>query len=183
MKTTGKKPRSWILTVILSAAVLAYTFLIFVPMQRSIGKLRDELEQQRQYVIQGDCEFASYGQLEKELKQAHDYLGQWRETSSGGPDVDVLVGQISQIAAATGITIRRMSPSESVQLASVSRQSFQFDLEGSFSDLFEFLRQLEGLSGVIWSNQLHLEQREESGERLHCKLDLEVFTDNPDISD
>ena len=183
MKATRQKPRSWILTLGVSGAVLAYAFLVFIPMQKSIGKLRKELIKRRQHVVQADLEFASSDELELQLKQARDYLGPWRATSADRAGADVLVGQISQIAAATGITIRRMSPGELVELASVSRQSFQFEVEGSFAELFEFLRQLEGVSDVIWSNQLTLERGEKSDGRLQCKLDLEVFTDNPDISD
>jgi len=183
MKTTKRKPRSWILTLVFSAAVLAYIFFIFVPTQRSIAELRKGLEQQRQYVVQADLEYVSYGQLENELMQVEQYLEQWRDASPSERDLPVLLGNVSQIAAASGVTMRRMNPGESVELASVSQHSFQFDVEGSFSELFEFFRQLEGLSGIIWSNQLQLQRNGKSDKRLQCKLDLTVFTDNPDNSD
>ena len=46
----GKKPKSWIVTVLISGGALAYALLVFLPIQKSIAGLRSDLRERRGYV-------------------------------------------------------------------------------------------------------------------------------------
>ena len=99
------------------------------------------------------------------------------------PHLPALLGNVSQIAVDSGVTLRRMNPGDAVQLAALGQHTFQFDVEGKFDELFDFLRQIEALKGMVWANHLRLEGSDESDELLLCELSLTVFTDNRENSD
>jgi Tfp pilus assembly protein PilO len=183
MKKPKSKSRGWALTLILLGALAAYAFLVFLPAQRSLGRLREELQLQREYTAQAEVEYAVYEELDQEFQQVSTFVNQWRGVAPRDGDLPDVLGTISQFATDSGITLRRMNPTGSVDLASIGQDTFQFKIEGRFQSLFKFLRQLESLTGVVWSNDLQLKQGRDDDERLQCQLDLTVFTDNREISD
>ena len=183
MKNVKSLSGGWTLTLILLGTLGAYGFLIFVPTQRSLGRLREELEAQREYTAQAELEFASYQPLDQEFQEVSAFVQQWREVAPGEGDLPGLLGTISQFAMDAGVTLRRMNPSASVDLTTIGQDTFQFQIDGNFKQLFDFLHHLERCDAIVWFNDLQMKQSSDDSDGLQCQLDLTVFSDNRDTSD
>ena len=68
-------------------------------------------------------------------------------------------------------------------LESLTKIPLEVGCSGSFSQLYDFLRELEGLPQTIWVEDLQLGKSAVNPKDVGCKLTLAVFTDNPGNSD
>ena len=73
MSEHAAKPKSWVLTVAISGAALAYAVFVFLPAQKSIASLRSELARQRSEVLE-------LGPLETEIMELENRLVAVRST-------------------------------------------------------------------------------------------------------
>ena len=51
-KRGASKPKTWLITGLLSGLALAYLFFIFLPGQRSLGELRAQVQERHQQITQ-----------------------------------------------------------------------------------------------------------------------------------
>ena len=175
--------KSLALTLVISGAAMAYAFLIFLPIQKSIASLRSELDSKRQFILEAGKLGTRVTELTAELEQAEQVVASWREHSPSEEEMATFVGQVSVLASQAGATPGRITPGEAITLASLRRHPAEIAVEGSFSQLGNFLAELESLPKTIWISDLSLQLSSEDTDALRGEISFSVFADNSGDSD
>jgi Tfp pilus assembly protein PilO len=182
MKTSVRRS-SWIVTIPVAAAAVAYLCLCFLPESRVIGEARDQVRQEQNYVVEAARRVEVLNAAVEELRQTQAYNATWVRHAPTERDLSAAYGEIHDLAKASGATITRMDPEPPVRYETVSRTPLKVECVGSFVGICGFLERLEGLPQEIWVTELHLERsREERGPVL-CQMTLGIFASNPEDSD
>ena len=180
---TKLKHGDWIVTVPLAGLAVAYVTLVFMPGRRATAELKQQVDSKQETVTQSLGLFATLGTTNRELKQTRAYNSAWQKRAPGRGEISVLHAKIRQLAEAAGTAITRFDPDYTQVHGAICETPLAVGCTGSFAQVFEFLRQLEGLPEEIWINGLTLEKIDSSAEYMSCELDLVIFASNPDNSD
>lgn len=179
----AQNSKSLILTLLISGSALAYAFLIFLPIQRSITSLRNELAAKRQFILDAGSLGPRLAQLTVELEEAQAVVDAWREQSPSEEEMATFIGQVSVLASEAGATPGRITPREAITLASLRRHPAELAVEGTFAQLCRFVGRLESLPKTIWINDLTLQTAGENRETVRGEISFSVFADNSAKSD
>lgn len=171
------------LTLLVSGSAIAYVFFVFLPIQKSIAGLRSELDSKRKFILEAQQLGAKVIELEERMESARALVNDWREHAPSEDEMATFIGQLSVLASEAGATPGRITPRESIGLASLRRHPAELAVEGSFSQLSEFLRRLESLPKTVWITKLNIQPTRENGEALRCEITFSVFADNSGNSD
>ena len=181
-KSTSKKSRGWMITMLLAGGALAYVLLVFLPGQVKVSKLRSQLREEQHFVIQADRLISTIQQTEDELAQTNRFAADWYEDAPGESELAAVYGQVTDAARQSGISLLRFEPQPAIRLATVSQISSTLIGQGTFAEVFSFLERLEQMSPSNWISQLQMREVGENGQELQCELSLTVFADNRGIS-
>jgi Tfp pilus assembly protein PilO len=183
VSTQIKKPKSWILTVLIAGAVLAYAFFAFLPTQKSIAGLRSELAEQRKEVLERGSLEAEIVGLQSRIAVVRATLDAWREHAPTEQETATFIGVVSQLAQQAGARVERITPRSVVNMAALRQHPADLTVEGDFVQIADFLRSLEQRPETIWITRLNLTASGDAGASVRCELSFTVFTDNPGNSD
>lgn len=183
MSTQAKKPKSWILTVLISGTALAYAFFVFLPAQKSIASLRSELTQQRKAVLELGSLETEIVDLERRIAAVRTTLDAWDRHAPTEQETATFIGVVSQLAQQAGARVDRITPRGVVDMQALRQQPADLTVEGGFVQIADFLRLLEQRPETIWLTRLNLTASSEDRGSVRCELSFTVFTDNPGNSD
>lgn len=183
MKPLTKKPRSWMVTAALSATAIAYVVFVFLPGQRAIGDMRKQLHEKQQFIVQADRLVFAIERASADLQSAHEYAEGWRAEAPSEAKLAAKLGQITQRAQQSGLTLGRFDPQPVVKLDAVWQAPITLVGEGDFQQICEFLRLVETMPGTVWVQNLRLDNGGKEDGPLRCEMTLTVFADNRDISE
>lgn len=183
MSTQSKKPKSWVLTVLISGSALAYALFVFLPTQKSIASIRSELAEQRADVLElGTLENEIVG-LERRIAATRETIDTWREHAPTEQETATFIGVVTQLAQQANARMDRITPRSAVKMAALQQHPADLTVEGGFVQIADFLRMLELRPETIWVNRLNLTASGEAGVNVRCEVNFTVFADNPDNSD
>jgi Tfp pilus assembly protein PilO len=179
----AKKPRSWVLTLVLAGTAIGYVAFVFLPGQRAVGEMRRQLHEKQQFIVQADRLSFAIAKATEDVQAAHEFAEAWRSQAPSEARLAVALGRFTDHAQAAGLSVRRFDPQPPVKLETVWHSSLALAVEGSYGQMLEFLRLVESESTTTWIENLRLETAREGAGRLHCEMTLRVFADNPDFSE
>lgn len=186
MKKSMLKRRSLIITTVLATAAVAYVVLIFLPKQKAISELQAELIEKQEYILRADQLISALQLTQLELDGASAFVTDWENTA---PTKDTLFGDIESDARAAGVAMPLFDPQTVVEMETVSQVPVVIAIEGSFSEIFDFVARLEARPNTIWMEGLAVQPTEPEMiwglfplERLRCEMTLLIFADKSDFS-
>ena len=183
MSSRIRKPKSWILTVLISGVALAYALLVFLPTQKSIAGLRTELSKQRKEVLELGSLENEIVELERRITAVRQAVDQWQEHAPTEQEAATFIGVVSQLAQQAGARVERITPRAEVEMAALRQHPTDLIVDGSFGQIAGFLLLLEERPETIWITHLNLSASEKDEASVRCELSFTVFADNPGDSD
>ena len=177
-----RKHRSWIITSAIAAVSLGYTFLLFLPGQRSIDELRSKLRNRQEFISQAQGLNLAIQAAEEEAEHADEFSRAWESNAPDDEQLARLFARMTRLAREAGTTALRFEPQEVVPMHSLKRVPVRLGAQGTFQQIFGMLEGLESLPQTIWVKEMRLHATGENGGPLRCELNLEVFTVNRAIS-
>jgi Tfp pilus assembly protein PilO len=177
-----RQPRSWLITGLLATGALAYLLFGFLPGQRSISRLRSQVNERQQHILQAHGLIGPLEQTAQQLSRIRTVSETWHADS---PNHQELAGHMARLTAAartSNVALERFDPQAAVELATLSQHAVNVQLQGEFTGIFEFLRQVEQLPGSVWVRDLRL-TAQPSGSTVQGELTLTIFVDRSDSAD
>jgi Tfp pilus assembly protein PilO len=174
---------SWIVTPCLGAIAVAYLTLVWLPNRRAIKEWRDEVEAKQQLVAQGTGLSASLSASEQELDKARSLAAQWEKAAPGKRDIPALYGRVNAMAKEAGLSISRFDPQAFKLYEKLQEIPITVVGSGTYAQVFEFLRLVEGLPVTVWVESMRLERTVQNAKAVQCELTLAVFSNNQQNSD
>jgi Tfp pilus assembly protein PilO len=172
----------WTLPIVAVGLSVAYALFFFLPTQRTIAELTEQVASQQALVEQTEALSPALAATEEQIHATLQYSAAWEETSPSETSLAALFGQISALAKAAGVTTTRFDPDTPVDLARVRRIPLTIGCTGQFSQVAQFLESVERLPQTIWIANLRMETGRENRKVVQCEARLEIFADNPKIS-
>jgi len=182
MKTKLARSR-WILVAPAVAAAGAYFYFLFLPGQRSLASLHEELNAAEQFIAQVEAFGPAIEATRQQLDKTRQYVDQWEQTAPTEDGLSGVFGRINRLAKESGITTTRFEPQPAILYDSVRCLPVAVTCVGSFGQICRFLQALEGLEETIWVESLQMQRTGEDREDVECGLSLAIFADNPGDSD
>ncbi|MBW3598851.1 MAG: type 4a pilus biogenesis protein PilO [Planctomycetes bacterium] len=175
------KTTLWISSAVAAAGVVAYVALFFFPRRAEIAELRRQTEEKDRYALQAVGAAAAVAGATAELNEAARFIRDWRnEAPSEGSVIGVFRG-INQAAQTAQTKNLRIEPAPAEKLAAVWRMPVKIAVEGSFPELFGFVRELEPLSSAVWISDVEI-AAERDRKDLRMNLTLTIFGPGPEFS-
>ena len=185
MPATAKFHRgSWIVTVPIAAIAVGYVTLFFLPGKRAIDEVRNQIDQKEQYMNQTAAGVAqSLNKARQELRRTETYNDDWKKRAPAFGKLSALYGKITSLANTVGTTTTRFDPEPIAAYETIREIPIAVACNGSFPQIFEFLRGIDSLDEEVWVKEMRLGETTGDSELVSCEITLVVFGDNPDISD
>ncbi|HEV7225857.1 MAG TPA: type 4a pilus biogenesis protein PilO [Pirellulales bacterium] len=179
-----QSPRgNWLVTLPMAGIAAAFVLLIFLPGQRRIHALREEMREKQDSILAAGQTAARIHALKAELTEARQYNAQWRGRTASSAGATALCGQIAQLAQASGVTTTRFAPAAPTVIERLRRVPLTVACHGSFAQIQAFLAAVEERPRRVWLEDLKLSGVEEHGDSVQCELVLAAFVDNFEESD
>src|SRR5438094_6834318 len=176
------KPKTWLITGLLAAAAVAYVVFIFLPLQHSINKLRQQVHERRQQIMQAQSLVGTVAQTRVRLVAAREVCQQWRAQAPRQAQLITHYASLTQQAEAAGVAINRLDPLPAVELNLIAQQNVTMQFHAPFSAVFDLLHRLESLPGTLWVRDLRLHASTEGSNTLRGELTLTIFVDRADYA-
>lgn len=182
MKKSTRR-NSWIVTVPLAAAAVAYFTLSFLPERRATAEARQQIKQKQDYIVQAGGLAAVLRTAETELKRTRAYTAAWQERAPVEGGLSATYGRIHELAKAVGAKVTRFDPEPAVRYETISQIPIKMECGGPFAGICEFLEGVEKLPLVIWAEEVTVKQDGQNGKQVLCELILVVFSNNSENYD
>ncbi len=171
------KPQTWVITALLAAIAIAYVVFVFLPNQRSIGKLRAQVQERRQHIIQAQTLATTVEQARLRLTETRAVGAKWQAQSPRQAELITHFASITQQAQGSGVAIERFDPLPVLERNRLAEQSVTLQFHAPFTAIFDFITRLEKLPGTMWIRSLRLHSAAADGGKLQGELTLTIFVD------
>ena len=180
---TSPHRKTWIVALLALAFALAYLFVLYLPGRRQVSELSDDLRSKQEYLATTDTLAAMLEATRGRLDATRQYNDTWAASVPSDVDVAAILGRVNALAVASGCTPTRFDPEPVVAMDKLRRVPVALGCTGEFTQISQFLYDIETLPRFVWIDRLHIESTGEAGGLIECELDLIIFAGNPDNSD
>lgn len=174
---------NWMVTLAVTGAAVAYVMLVFLPGQKAIGQLQQQVQEKQDFLAETASVAPALLAAQDQLARAKSHEAAWREQAPDRTSLSALYGRIYELAGKAGATTTRFDPEPLVELERVTQVPIAVGVNGSFTCLYEFLRGLDALPVSIWVENVQFEKKATDGEGVDCQINAVIFADNPESSD
>lgn len=175
----SKGTRSILITLSIASAAVAYSFLVFVPSQKALARLRLQLREKQLQIVDADRLISVIAQTESTLKTAKIYAEQWEQDAPSEARLSDVYRQFATFADKSKVQLNGVRPQSTERLKTISQFRVALECSGSYSGLFEFIHLVESAAPALWIHQLEMDRPDPQKELIHCKLMVTIFVDNP----
>jgi Tfp pilus assembly protein PilO len=165
------------------ACAIAYVMFVFLPGQRAIGELNRLRHEKQQHILESTSLVEQLSVAQQRLSLTQTCSRNWRATAPDQAELVATYAGLTEAAQAAGLALRRFDPQSPVEGQLIGEHNLSLEWQGSFPQLFEFIRRLEQLPPTIWVRQFNLAAGNADGETLQGGLTLTIFVDHADNSD
>lgn len=173
---------SWIVTLPMAAIAAGYVWLAFLPGERKIKELRNELRGKQEFIMGAGQMHMQLQEATAELDETRRYNATRRPPSSASAGVSALFGEIAQLAKESGVTTTHFAPGGDTAFERVHRVPLTLACDGTYNQVQSLLAGLESTGNHIWITELKLQSIGQDGQTVHCELTLALFVEESEKS-
>lgn len=174
---------SWIITVPLAGATLAYVMLVFLPQRKAIGELGEQRQAKELFLQQASGIAAQIVQQQRELDQAARYVQRRRQCLPEEKDLAALYARVHAAVNQAGARTTRFDPQPPVVYERLRRDTLVLGCKGTFRQTNDLLGRLETMLVPPLVETFRIEKVGNSGKEASIEVMLVNYSENPDSSD
>ena len=177
------KAPAWVVTLGITVSAAAYVLLVFLPFQKSIDHLRQQLHDKRRQVVEADQLLLPLASEAERLAEIHRHTEQWARQAPGPQELAAFYSRMSEQAHRANVPLLKFEPQPPRTLQTVRQHSVVLSVQGEFEQLFDFVTRIERLPQTIWPTHLRLAQPPGGSASLQCEMTLTIFGDHAGSAD
>jgi Tfp pilus assembly protein PilO len=177
--STAFRQSSWIVTLSLAAIAIVYLKFAWLPGRRAIQEMSQQVEIRQAFLAQSTGLAAMLTGVQGELDKADAIVRQWEDASPGKRDIAQLYGTINSQAKEAHLTTGRFDPQPFVAYEKLREIPLAVSCSGTFAQIHDFLRKVEGLPATVWVESMRIEKSAQNAKDVQCELSLVIFSNNP----
>jgi len=179
MTSTIWQRKNWIVGAVLLGATSLYVWLFYLPNYRHVEALRAQLEDKNAFILQTSGKLPiQIAKAQKEVDEVRRYTQTWSERLPRLADLPQLYAKLDRVANDAGVSTTQFKPLPEVELTTLTQCPVTVEMTGTFSELFNTIRQIESLPYVLWIEDLKLDKMRQDSETITCEARLVIFTSN-----
>jgi Tfp pilus assembly protein PilO len=178
-----KRQGSWIITSSLIVLAIIYLAFIWLPSHRNLRQLQGQVESKRLFLAQATGMSGKVADMQQELDRTEAVTTAWEKSSPHKKDISTLYGKINALAKDAGLVVTRFDPQPIIEHESIQEIPVSILCSGMFSQLYDFLRDIEGVPAPIRVSYVKMERMAMNTKGVQCELSLVIYSDNPKSSD
>lgn len=167
----------WRYVALVACIAVAYAAFVYLPRQRHITSLRDEISLMRSTIDSEPGLDVQLAALQTEYDQVEAYLTPWHAASEKDIDAGRIYHVLTAEARQAGAEKLSLAPLAPTRHASLVAQPVQLGCQARFSQLHAMLKRFEQLPYVLWVRSVELSPLSPDDDLLQCELTLEFFVD------
>lgn len=168
---------SWVITFLLTILATVYLTFHWLPDHLDIRQLEAQLEAKRLFLAQSAEMSEKAAALQQELVRTETVTAKWNKTSSHNKNILALYERIDALAKDDCLKVTRFAPQPPIKYESLQEIPLSIVCSGRFSEIYDFLRDLEGLPTTMRVNFVKMEKKAGNEKDVECELGLMVFSD------
>ncbi len=177
MNQAAFQSSGWRLAALLTAAVAAYATMLWLPGRLAISAMEEQLERKRHLVAEAELLSSKLIGCRRQLDAAESAAVPWEKAAPRKKRQAEFFEKINAGADEAGLTIARFNPKSPVDHRKIYEIPLTIDGSGTFSQIYEFLRNVERLPPTLWVESLKIEKSKTGAKNVTYKVDLVGFGD------
>jgi len=173
---------SWLVTILLVALFVIHMTFVFLPGQKSITRLRSEIESRRLYIENSSETSSKLAAAQHELLEVRSYIDNWQRAANMAHRLPLLYGNIHELSKKAGTATSKFEPQMLVELATLREIPIRLACVGTFAQIHELIRSLEGMPQTTWVYSVQINKVGQNSDTVSAEINLVVISDNPRIS-
>jgi Tfp pilus assembly protein PilO len=162
--------------------VTAYVALMFLPRRAELARMQGQIAERQATAAQASRTSEEMARAARELADAKRYVEVWTATAPPPEQLIAVFRDVNQLAQSAQTRNLRLEPAPVETLAAVWRAPVKLSVEGTFAQLFQFVRGVESLSPSICLAPLEMERVDGDGQTLRMAATLTIFGPGADFS-
>ncbi len=159
-----------------TAIAVVYLALVWLPGHRAITAVQDQVESQRQFVVQAAGLPTMLAGCQRELDAAEAAVARWEKAAPRKRRLAEYFEKINVMAREAGLAVARFRPStRSLSTRRFDEIPLVIDCSGGFAHVYEFLRNVERLPATIWVESIKIENAKKNAKNVTCRVNLVGF--------
>jgi Tfp pilus assembly protein PilO len=180
MKNVRFSPAA-LIAVLSAAGAVGYVVWGFLPSKSALADLRRQIGEKDITAAEAPRVAQQIAQTTEELNAARSCAAAWSEAAVKQESLITLFRDINQLSQSAGTRNLRLEPAPVETLAAVWRAPVSVSIEGTFPQLFDFVRGVEVLSGGMEFSSLEIKRSSGESETLRMTGTLTIFGAKPDF--
>jgi Tfp pilus assembly protein PilO len=176
----ARKFRSVFTLLFTMASLIAYLVFVFLPGNRAIAQLDDEVTELRSYIQVSSQLTLEIEEIEGKMGRIREAQSEWEKSAGATASRSVVYGAVSQIAADNKLQMVEFKPKPSESMALLEPLGLSLTYSGKFNSIANFIAELEAMPQVIWIDQATFQRQK--GEDVQVALEMRIFVDKTDKS-
>ena len=157
MKPQENRTPSWLVLSAMGGLVVAYAYYFYLPANRKIDGLRNELAAAERQAEQGVPLVAAIDATQKQLDAALQYTQAWEHAAPSENELAGVFAQIHNLTRLAETETTRFEPQPAVAYETFLRVPVSMEFRGNFAQLAAVLTGLERLQQPIWVRNVDIE--------------------------
>ena len=120
--------------------------------------MREQVETKQSLVAQAAGLSTELIRVQQELDKSESVVTRWEKAAPKKRDIPALYGKIDALAKDAHLAISRFDPQPFVVHEKLQEIPITMTCSGTFAQIYEFLRAIEGLPVTIWVESMRLEK-------------------------
>ncbi|EAQ79677.1 type 4a pilus biogenesis protein PilO [Blastopirellula marina] len=171
------KTVKWQYVVVVAAIAVAYAAFVYLPRQRHISALRDEITLMKSTIDSEEAIDTQLATVQEEFDQVEKFLDSWHAVSEKDIDAGRVYHLLTSQAREAGAEKLSLVPMPEQRHASLISQPVQIGCQARFAEVHAMLKRFEQLPYVLWVRSIELSPLSPGDDVLKCELTLEFFVD------
>jgi hypothetical protein len=104
------KTPAWVVTAAVAVAAVAYVLLVFLPFQKSIADLRQQLHDKHLQIMQSDQLLLPLSGEAERLAEIRQHTGEWEQHAPGPQELAAFFARLSEQASRADVPLLKFEP-------------------------------------------------------------------------
>jgi Tfp pilus assembly protein PilO len=121
-------------------------------------------------------------ELEEKLAATEQFVSTWQSKAPAPNQLASVFAEIINVAREHDAEVTSLAPQAEQPLKAISLIPVSLQAKGSYRSLRGMLQRLEGMSGQVWIEDLHLQPLDKQTDTLNCTIKLIIFANRVEFS-